>query len=396
MQTKKILKFREEIRQDAFYHDLRDQVQQYLRGHGLDGFATWQVWLKFGWYGGVCLALYFWLLFGGLPQAAALTVWAVLGFFGVLVGLNFSHDAAHDSLSKYKLLNKVLYYLTFNALGANAYLWQMRHVQSHHLFPNVDDCDADIDDNPFIRLSPHKPLRWYHRFQYLYAPFLYLFYTLIWVFVKDFILLGKKRLANLRNIHHPAFEIALFFLAKTVYIFVMLIAPWWLGSMDWGSVWRGFLLMHFVSGYTFIFGLIASHFADGRIFPKADQAGYLELSWSKHQVAASLDYHATASWANWVFGGFNAHVAHHLFPQISHVHYPEISKIIGKLASKFALPYENTTLAGAIAAHFRYLKRLGIEPATTPNTPTSKSPPEVPGQSQDLPTYAVPNLPESG
>ena len=354
----KTLKFREEHLQDAFYAELRKKVHNYLTANNFDGFATWQVWFKAVLYVGIHIGLYLLLLSGRWPFPGVLWIWAGLGFWGVVVGLNFSHDAAHDSFSKHKKLNKVLYYLTFNVLGANAYLWQLRHVQSHHIFPNVDDCDADIDDNPFIRLSPHRPFRRHHRWQHLYAPFLYLFYTLIWVLVKDFIVLRKQQLANLRFIKHPPGEVALFFIAKILYFLLFIGLPHWVCGWPLGQVLLGFLVMHFVSGYSFIFGLIASHFAAGRAFPKVDAEGYLDHSWSKHQVATSLDYYATHRWANWLFGGFNAHVAHHLFPNISHAHYPKISEFIAELASKYDLPYQNTTLPRAIRAHFQYLKSL--------------------------------------
>lgn len=355
----KTLKFREDPRQDAFYNELRSRVQNYLQINGFDGLATVQLWLKAGLYLAIYGALYGAILWGKGAPSTTLWCWAGLGFCGILLGLNVSHDAAHDSLSRHKWLNKWLYYLTFNTLGANAYLWQLRHVQSHHLFPNVDGCDADIDNNPFIRLSPYQPLRWYHRWQHWYAPVLYPFYTLIWVFVKDFLILGKKQLANLRNIRHPLGEVIGFWVAKVLYVFCFLVLPVWVGGRAVGEVLTGFVLMHFVASYTFIFGLIASHFAAGRAFPKVGDDGCLDWTWSRHQVATSLDYHATRRWANWLFGGFNAHVAHHLFPTLSHVHYPQISEFIAELAPRYHLPYQNTTLPGAIVAHFQYLQQMG-------------------------------------
>jgi len=355
----KTIKFEENKEQDLFYTSLRGQVNEYLRMHRFDGFATPQVWTKAVFYLGLQIGLYLFLLNGDLSLGTSLIVWSALGINGVLIGLNISHDAAHHSLSPNKGLNDCIYRLTFNALGANAHLWQMRHIQSHHLFPNVDDCDADIDDNPIIRLSPHKQRYGFQKWQHLYAPFVYLFYTLVWILIKDFIILSKQRLANLKDIHHPQREIRIFYLAKFIYFFYLLAIPVWCMSLPWGQVLTGFLFMHFAQSYTFIFGLIASHFSMETAFPKVDQEGNLPRSWAKHQVATSLDYHATEAWANFIFGGFNAHVAHHLFPQISHVHYPAISAIIQQQALVFRIPYHQTTFPKAIASHFRYLKKLG-------------------------------------
>jgi len=86
-----------------------------------------------------------------------------IGLSGLLLGFNVSHDALHGAFSKNKTVNNWLYHLSFNIQGTNAYLWKVRHTASHHIFPNVDGCDADIDENPLIRLSPQHPLRKYQQ-----------------------------------------------------------------------------------------------------------------------------------------------------------------------------------------------------------------------------------------
>ena len=66
--------------------------------------------------------------------------------------------------------------------------------------------------------------------------------------------------------------------------------------------------------------------------------------------------------AKFLCGGLNFQVEHHLFPNICHVHYPEISKTVESTAKQYDIPYyENVTFAGALAAHFRTLKRLGSQ-----------------------------------
>lgn len=353
------IKFREDTRNDLFYQQLRESVQLYLDQGGHSGYATPLVWAKALLYSGLLLGAYLFILLGHYSFGQSLAAWSLLGVSGILLGLNLAHDAAHDALTPDKRLNKILFYLSFNALGANAYLWQLRHVESHHLFPNVDDCDADIDDNPLFRLTPGRPLLTFHRIQHIYAPALYLWYTLVWIFLKDFIILKKKRLANLRHIRHPKREIRLFYWAKIGYLLLFLGLPLYLSPLAWPQVLAGFLCMHFVQSYAFIFGLAPSHFAMETAFPQRDAAGYLPRSWAGHQVAASLDYHPRARWANFIFGGFNAHVAHHLFPQICHVHYPAISALIRQAAAQHGIPYHERSWLGALRSHFQFLKYMG-------------------------------------
>jgi linoleoyl-CoA desaturase len=192
----KTIKFQENSREDAFFHDVREKVRAYFKQNGYDGYATWPVWLKGSIYWLLSIAMYILIVVGNLPLGWWWMCWIGWGLFSLLFGLNIGHDGAHNALHGHKGLNKFLFYLSFNALGANAYLWGLRHVQSHHLFPNVDGCDADIDDTWVLRLSPNRPVYRFHRYQHIYAPVLYLFYSLIWVFYKDFKILNKKRLSQ--------------------------------------------------------------------------------------------------------------------------------------------------------------------------------------------------------
>jgi linoleoyl-CoA desaturase len=63
---------------------------------------------------------------------------------------------------------------------------------------------------------------------------------------------------------------------------------------------------------------------------------------------------------SWYVGGLNFQVEHHLFPKISHVHYPAINKIIVAVCKEHNLHYiEYPTLGSAIKAHVSFLKRMG-------------------------------------
>jgi linoleoyl-CoA desaturase len=60
-------------------------------------------------------------------------------------------------------------------------------------------------------------------------------------------------------------------------------------------------------------------------------------------------------------GGLNFQVEHHLFPNICHVHYPAIAKIVESTAKEYEVPYLiNKTLFQAVASHYRLLEELGM------------------------------------
>lgn len=52
-----------------------------------------------------------------------------------------------------------------------------------------------------------------------------------------------------------------------------------------------------------------------------------------------------------VTGGLNYQIEHHLFPQISHVHYPKLSLIVKQVCQEYNIPYiEYPKVSEAIAS----------------------------------------------
>jgi linoleoyl-CoA desaturase len=66
---------------------------------------------------------------------------------------------------------------------------------------------------------------------------------------------------------------------------------------------------------------------------------------------------------NYYTGGLNHQIEHHIFPNISHIHYDKIGEIVKQTAKECELPYfEFKTTRQAILSHFRHLKELGKQP----------------------------------
>ena len=73
----------------------------------------------------------------------------------------------------------------------------------------------------------------------------------------------------------------------------------------------------------------------------------------------TIDISPQSAVLNFLLGGLNANVAHHLFPNICHLHFPALADIVEKTAKEFGLPYRKTTLSKAIRGHFAYLREMG-------------------------------------
>ena len=343
----------------GFYSTLKARVRQYFEASKKSRFADHTVAIKAAVYGILVVGSYGLILSNAVSPLGLLVLAILFGLSSILLAINVAHDAAHGALLPSRRLNRLIQTAIFTLLGANAYLWRLRHIKSHHVFPNVNGCDVDIDNNWFLRLSPNQPRKPMHRYQHIYAPFIFWLVDIHAVFYQDFVYLFKKRLANLKNIKHPASEYVWFAVCKFAYIAIVGIIPIAVLPLPWWQVVIGALVMSFVSSVVFVTLLIGTHFSDETIFPEIDESGFVPNDWAVHALVTSLDWNPTSSWANFLAGGANSHAAHHLFPTVSHCHYIAITKLIQRTAAEFAVPYNQTTLPGVVASHFRFLKRMG-------------------------------------
>ena len=95
-----------------------------------------------------------------------------------------------------------------------------------------------------------------------------------------------------------------------------------------------------------------------------DESGTMKNTWAIHQLFTTVNFDTNNRIINWYTGGLNHQVEHHIFPNISHVHYKSISEIVKETTKEFNLPYkEYETTRKAIIAHFKHLKKMGIKPA---------------------------------
>jgi len=341
-----------------FFKALNKDIERILSRTNLLLHAKRLLWFKMVFYFLLHVSSYVVLFIFPLGKTALLFSYTFIGISGILLAFNVSHDACHETFSKNRKVNNWLYYISFNMQGPNAYLWKIRHTASHHLFPNVDGCDADIDNNPFIRLSPHHPFKRHQRYQHLYSFFVYCFYTLHWFFFKDFLYLFKKKVANLQQKKHPVKQYVFFFFWKLAYLSVMFLLPVCAGY-SLGDILPAFFVMHIISALFFIHILIVTHLCMETQFPKTDANGCLPGDYYTHQLATSLDYSPTNKICNWFLGGFNSHAAHHLYPKLPHTTYPVISRYIERRASEFKVTYNKLKLWKAIRSHYKYLRMMG-------------------------------------
>jgi linoleoyl-CoA desaturase len=287
-------------------------------------------------------------------------LWAVVfGLTNVLLVFNVAHDATHNALFANPKLNRIFRY-TFNLAGGNAYLWQITHNELHHAFPNVGDVDSDIhQQTPLIRISPTTERKWYHRYQAYYATALYMIFSLFLVFQKDYEDIGiiYKKDSPLIGRKHSRAALISFIGWKLAYYTITVVIPFIMIDVEWWKFLIGFVLVHIAMSILLVSVLVPVHLVDEAGFEVAED-GFIEDSWALHVMKNTMDFSAESRVANYLFGGLNNHLAHHLFPQVTHVHHVAISRIIKQTSEELGLTYTNVSMLQALTSHYRLLKRM--------------------------------------
>lgn len=351
-------------RNDAFSKLLSQRVDDYLKSNDLKKYGSWRILLKVPFMFSVFFVPYALMLFGVVENP-----WLLLLFSGVMgigmagIGLSIMHDANHGSFSRMKWLNAVMSF-TLEAMGGSNLNWRIQHNVLHHSFTNVHDMDEDIAPIGLLRFSPNEPRKKVHRFQVFYAWFFYGLMTLSWTTNKDFQQLYRYYKSGLLQSQRTTFRKALLKLVlfKMVYYTFACVLPLLLMDIAWWQWLIGFFAMHFICGSILAFVFQTAHvMPESEFHTKVDfQENNPESSWAIHQMSTTANFSNWNPLLTWYVGGLNYQIEHHLFPDISHVHYPKISRIVRRTAEEFGVKYHyHTTFGGAVFRHLQLLHRLG-------------------------------------
>lgn len=355
----KKLKFKNSPKEKEFYSTLRAKVYEEL-GQNIAKHGDVNFWAKGIFWAAVCTISYYFLI-NANSQFIFWLLYLAFQISGLLMGFCLGHDASHNTAFKNKSANQFLHFASFLTVGIDPLLWGLRHIRSHHLYANVEGSDIDIDKNPFLRLAPSHPWSKRHKYQYLYAPFVYMLALLHSVFMGDWIYLFSKEYAWMRKGVPKANLYLRFFLFKIVYFTLVLYVPVQLTNFSFGFIFLTYISTSAFTSLIFVIMLVGTHF-----FEEADyfepQDDTLEYSWAVHQLKTSCDWNPNNKFARIISGGANCHAAHHLFPNICHTNYDLINNIIDDVTTDYEYPYHKTSLLKMMKSHFRHLKKMGPSP----------------------------------
>lgn len=336
--------------------DLKRAVACYFEGTGRSSRADGRMWTKtvvmLTWAAGSYLLL----VFGDVAAWQRMLLAVSLGFAMAGIGFSVMHDANHGSYAHGRGANRVIGF-ALDLIGGSSYLWRHKHNVLHHTYTNVSGLDTDIGGNAVLRFAPDQAHRSIMRFQHLYVWALYAVYPLGWWFVDDFHRLITARIGGNAIPRPGARDLATLLLGKAVFfgwavVLPVVVHPTWL-VLPLALVTVATLGVTLALTFQLAHCVGEAEFHDGkRAQPVRD--------WAAHQVATTVDFARGNRLLSWYLGGLNFQVEHHLFPQVCHVHYAALSRIVEDTCAAHGVRYmAHPTLGAAIGSNVRWLRELG-------------------------------------
>lgn len=354
-----MLKYTFKPAETSFYAILKQNVDEYFQKAHLHPAGNTKLYIKSLVQVFSALSLYVWLVFFTPVTLLAILLCIAFGVNLALIGFNIMHEGGHQSFSSNSRINSLSAYF-LNVLGGISYYWKIKHNVNHHTFTNIEGMDSDIDVKPFMRLHAGQFRHSYHRFQHVYWVVLYSISYLAWIFYEDFV----KYFSGKVNVNGASKTLALqehfiFWITKVIYLAVYVFIP--ILMVGWLPWLVGYLIATMVCGLVISIVFQLAHVVGGTQFHSSREEDSGERQeWAIHQLESTSNFGTSSPWLHWFLGGLNFQIEHHLFPRVSHIHYPGISLIVRKACRDFNIVYhEHSSLWKAVKSHIHLLRKLG-------------------------------------
>jgi len=245
--------------------------------------------------------------------------------FGTLIAGWVGHQADHQRDNLMRPIND--YYATLCA-GLSPNWWATKH-NLHHLSTNEMDHDGDINLMPFIYLWAPKQDQdsWNRGIQHIYFSALYSILQIKW----------------------QLDSVVWSFTRKNYKEFTLLVVHWvWYACLPW-KVWVvGTLIAGTVSAWV----VTASHQAETKLEGKKHMTGEEESVESKyqihdyfsHQVITTRNIDLQSWFLNYICGGMQYQIEHHIFPRIPLYKLSTVKPLVKQLCAERGIEYNEENL----------------------------------------------------
>jgi len=230
----------------SLHADLKKRVQEYFDQRGINPTGNSGLFTKAILLVSSFLLVYIHLLFFTPVNILAILECVILGGIIAAIGFNVMHDGSHGSFSEKKWMNRIAA-SSISMLGANHFMWNMKHNMIHHTYTNIDGVDPDIEVAILLRMAPTQKRTWLHQFQHVYFWFLYMLLYIVWLFATDYNKYFSKKIGNIPLKKMSFGDHLEFWLVKIYHAAAFVVLPiYLLGFTKWII---GFLVMTMFAGF---------------------------------------------------------------------------------------------------------------------------------------------------
>ena len=289
------------------------------------------------------LGIAIFLAFHNLAARAAGILVSTFGCMGV--GTN-THTSSHYGTSDRRWVNEALTFFGYPLfLGLSATFWWHKHVVLHHPAPNVVGIDTDSDLLPWFALTTDEVRlsRGLQRFYFEHLQF--------WVFpfavaLNCFNIQRAGWMHVIRTISNPKERKAAHFIDLGGLILHYVI---WIGIplFFWPvqAVVGLYVLRTVLLGYAMYAILAPGHFPAEAL--RSTEEARKATDFFTHQTTSTVSFR-TGVLGRFLCSGLEYQIEHHLFPNLSHTHYPQVSLAVQALCRQQGLSYRSYSWASAL------------------------------------------------
>jgi delta8-fatty-acid desaturase len=300
-----------------------------------------------------------WYTYKTLSTLALFTAGIVLGLQGhillsaIFLGVYWqqcgwlAHEYSHHCVFENRTANTIIgYFLSNLTMGFSLEWWKQRH-NTHHAITNVLESDPDVDNLPLFcwstddahRIS-QKPLGkylipWQHIYFVPWTPSL----RIIWCLSSMFFVRSMPASPSKHLRDRFYIEFTCMSLYYTWYVtFMLKICP------TWSLFATHFLISQGIAGAGIALVVFMNHYAC-ELFVPAQRA---DVSFVELQLYTTRNINPSW-WLDWIAGGLNYQIEHHLFPTMPRNKLYAASASIREFCAQNEIPYQ-------IASHWDCLK----------------------------------------
>jgi len=286
------------------------------------------------------LSLHLLISIGGLILFLLLENWyfkipaILISTIGTLGVSTNTHTSSHYATSKNRTINEILTYFGFPFfLGMSATYWRYKHITIHHANPNIVEADGDIEASPWFLINKEKVGQkkgiqyfYYKHIQKFVFPFALALNGISVIFEGIIYLVGQF---NHRKIKYWIDSGCL-----VLHFSFFIIIPCLFFPIEY--VLSVYSLRVILLGYAMFVAFAPAHFPKEAelLDSKFKKSGFLS-----RQISGTINFR-TGYIGNIICSGVNYQIEHHLFPNVCHVYYPKLSKLVKEYCHKYGYRYK--------------------------------------------------------